>query len=259
MNASPMALAYKGGKESDIILYQSLYLDPIIFHIDDAHEFPEIKEHMKAIEIIYDIKIILFSTLHEAITFLKTKRVGTIIMGNKKTDMGWADKAIYTKMLPKYPKMTSYNPLFEWTYKQVWDYIDREKLLTCSLYNKGYTSIATTLNTFPNYFLYTENKGYNHAKYLEGDLERQGIIMDNLPVILTCHIHNHKLTEKVDILDGIYYGTINNNLILIKIKKKVVKIQHKNEKNVTVYIKGFNHRGNKITHKDTHILEHLLK
>lgn len=30
MNVSPMALAYKGGKESDIILYKFLYLDPML-------------------------------------------------------------------------------------------------------------------------------------------------------------------------------------------------------------------------------------
>lgn len=258
MSYSPVALAYKGGKESDIILYQNIYLEPIVFHITSTNEFSEIKEHIKEVERIYDIKVVLFSTLHDAITFLKGHYVNTIIMGNKKTDMGWEDKAIYTKMTPKYPTMTSYNPLYEWSYKQVWDYIERENITACSLYNKGYTALASTSNTFPNYFLYTENKGYIHAKYLEGDFERQGIIMDNLPVSIRSNIHNHKLVESVDMMDGIYYGTLNNTLILIKIKKKVIKIKHKNEKNVTVYIRGFIHRGDKMTHKDHHILNHIL-
>ena len=154
MNMNSMALSYKGGKESDIILHQFLYLDPFVFHINISNEFPEIIEHIKYIEKLYNIVILKFNILDDAIDYIKQKHCYTIVMGNKKTDIGWANKQTSIKMGPKHPMITSYNPLYEWSYKEVWNYITREEIPVCKLYEYGYTSISTSLNTFPNYFLF---------------------------------------------------------------------------------------------------------
>lgn len=257
MNVSPMALAYKGGKESDIILYKFLYLDPIVFHVVGTNEFPEITNHIKEVEINYNIKVHYFNTLHDAIMFVKAK-CRTIIMGNKNTDIGWENKEMYFDMGPKYPYMTTYNPLYDWDYQRVWEYIEREHIITCILYDRGYTCFATKLNTFPNYFLYNiDDKCYKHAKYSEANLERQGIIMDNLPLMFISYLKDNKLKEHTNVMDGIYYGYINDQLTLIKIKKKIIHIKYKNNKQVTLTINGFVHRGDKINHKDNVIIQNL--
>lgn len=42
------------------------------------------------------------------------------------------------------------NPILDWTYGDVWNFLKEYNLSYCSLYDQGYTSLGTTLDTRPN-------------------------------------------------------------------------------------------------------------
>ena len=85
------------------------------------------------------------------------------------TDEGW-------------PSIMRYNPLLDWSYSDVWNYINFYNLPICPLYEKGYTSLGLTTNTFPNYSLFSNNE-FLHARELKDEtLEREGRIKAKLPL-----------------------------------------------------------------------------
>lgn len=79
-----------------------------------------------------------------------------------KTDPGWGD-------------FMRINPLLEWTYEDVWGCMLALEIPYCCLYDKGYTSLGLTTNTFPNPALRLDGTDtYAPAHSLKGSGERHG-------------------------------------------------------------------------------------
>ena len=179
-----LGLAFNGGKESIIILdlakkYIPNFNEIIFFRIIDQNEFDEINEYITFITEKYHIKMIEYKNINykQSIDMLKKHyHVEGIILGNRKTDPNCHHLEEISETDPGWPAILRINPLINWSYKKVWEYIDENKIPVCSLYEKGYTSIGNKTNTFPNYTLFN-NKQYQHAKCLQnGDDERINMI-----------------------------------------------------------------------------------
>jgi FAD synthetase len=227
------AIAFNGGKESLIVLHKNLKeIDKfVLFRIVDEHEFLEIEEYIKKITKLYSLNILKFFDMKESINKLKEDhKVELVILGNRRTDPNCSSLNIYTKTDSNYPSIMRYFPLLDWSYKDVWDYIDLHKLSVCPLYERGYTSIGNIKNTFPNYYLFQDDK-FLHARELkDGNLEREGRIKTNLPLSFSGKvIHGKGMGKKLgfptanldtvlEIDEGIYYGTC----ILKKTKEKMI-------------------------------------
>lgn len=211
---------FNGGKESLVILHKFMG-NSLIAYIENEAEFPEIKEYINCITEKFNLNILKFNSIEESIMSLKQKGVDTVILGCRRTDPGCENLDVYQVTDEAYPTITRYHPLLDWTYQQVWDYIDQHKLPVCELYGKGYTSIGTQLNTFPNYTLFYGGT-FHHAKFLsDPGTERIGRIKTNLPrAVSGTVIHGHKLgrtlgfptanlNTNLNLLDsGVYYGTV---------------------------------------------------
>lgn len=251
-----IGLAFKGGKESTIVLHKYVYLNPVVFTIMNDN-LPEITNYFTEIEALYNIVILKFHSLSDAVDYLKIKKISTIITGCKQTDIGWYCEKLHQSMSPQYPNMVCFNPLISYNYQNTWDYIKQEKLPVCSLYHNGYTSISVKGSTYPNYFLFDKDH-FDHAKKLEsGLLEKQGIILNKLPVTYIGNLYKHIFNSKISMLyNGIYYGKINDEMVLVLIDNKI-KIKYKNINNATLTITGFLRRGNKMNDKDKIILHYL--
>lgn len=213
------AISFNGGKESLIILYKYMKETDIVFNVEDNNDFPEIVEYVSYMCNYFKIRLLTFKDMKESINILKEKYgVNMIILGCRRTDPNCKELNVITPTDSGWPHILRFNPLLDWTYSDVWNYITDNKLPICPLYEKGYTSIGNRLNTFPNYSLFDGDK-FLHAKYLaESSTERDGRIRSKLPISFSGKVIKGKglgkklgfatanLDASIFIDEGVYYG-----------------------------------------------------
>ena len=56
----------------------------------------------------------------------------------------------HTLLADTWPNCIRAHPILEWTYGQVWEYLDAGNHAYCELYYKGYTSLGSTTTTIRN-------------------------------------------------------------------------------------------------------------
>ena len=182
-----LACAFNGGKESVVVfhLIQTFLkdVDVVYFNVSSDDDFPEIIEFLSFFQQKYGISICNYTDIKHAISDIKkVYGVNAILMGNRKTDPNCSNLSHFSNTTDNYPSILRINPILDWTYKNVWDYLSSNNYNTCSLYEKGYTSIGLKSNTFPNYNLF-DGQNFVHAKYLQNDSEeRVGRTPFNLPL-----------------------------------------------------------------------------
>ncbi|KAG6332373.1 hypothetical protein ID866_6714 [Astraeus odoratus] len=76
--------------------------------------------------------------------------VRAILIGTRRTDPHGATLAHRNMCDPGWPSFERINPVINWTYADVWTFLKRLEVPYCSLYDRGYTSLGSTYNTFPN-------------------------------------------------------------------------------------------------------------
>uniref|UniRef100_A0A7S4PB57 FAD synthase n=1 Tax=Guillardia theta TaxID=55529 RepID=A0A7S4PB57_GUITH len=57
----------------------------------------------------------------------------------------------------KEPSLMRFSPILEWSYRDIWDFIQALELPYCSLYDEGYTSIGSVIDTVRNPALLRQN------------------------------------------------------------------------------------------------------
>lgn len=224
MDLGRIGLSFNGGKESLVIFHMFLSKANVVFRIigRKSTEFEEIEFYLEYMQKIYNFT--LANIYEDEIDELKTLyNLDTVILGCRRTDPNCKDLKILQETDGKWPKLMRYFPILDWTYKQVWDYIESNHLTICELYKKGYTSIGNKFNTYPNYLLFDkENKIFRHAKYLTDEKnERIGRIKTPLPLSFSGNVTRGKgmgkklgfPTANIDfhpqLEEGVYYGKCN--------------------------------------------------
>jgi FAD synthetase len=204
------ALYFNGGKESLIILHKYMHRSMVVY-IESDDEFVEIGEYIDKIVKLYNLKLMIFKDMKTSIVELKKLGIDMVIIGSRRTDPDCEKLNTYQYTDEDWPKIMRFHPLLDWSYSDVWDYIEEHKLPICSLYERGYTSLGSRSRTFPNNMLFTAN-GYLHAKYLsDHDKERDGRISTSLPLQITAKIigrsgdlYSLQISENID--KGVYYA-----------------------------------------------------
>lgn len=92
-----------------------------------------------------------------------------VIMGNRRTDPYSSDLSLITPSSEGWAPFFRINPLLDWSYKDIWDFIMLFNLPYCPLYDKGYTSLGGISNTLPNQELIKEDGTYLPARYLNDE------------------------------------------------------------------------------------------
>jgi FAD synthetase len=83
-------------------------------------------------------------------------KIRCIFMGQRQTDPHSSTlvKVQRSDVQLGYPEFVRINPLLEWSYHDIWQFLFENRCNYCPLYDQGYTSIGNRLNTKKNPALY---------------------------------------------------------------------------------------------------------
>ena len=97
------------------------------------------------------------------------------VLGTRKSDPNAGNQGDYAPSSSYMPPFMRINPILAWTYGDVWKFLRLFDLPYCSLYDEGYTSLGTVLDTLPCPALARDDGSFHPAYTLEDwDQERAG-------------------------------------------------------------------------------------
>ncbi|XP_065093411.1 FAD synthase-like isoform X3 [Ochlerotatus camptorhynchus] len=183
-------LSFNGGKDCTVLLDIIMKLLPTIVSSGDLkcvymqpkEPFEEVEEFIDHCRRYYNIKI---RSMRGDIRTILNKiceedhKIKACLMGSRQTDPYCENLKSMQETDPGWPKMMRINPMLNWSCSDIWEYIQKNDVPYCSLYDRGYTSIGDKTNTIPNPNLKRTGKSgemiYIAAYQLQHDkLERAG-------------------------------------------------------------------------------------
>ncbi|KAJ7151397.1 hypothetical protein C8R43DRAFT_1005013 [Mycena crocata] len=90
--------------------------------------------------------------MKQALEIYKNKfpEIDAILIGTRRSDPHGATLSHRNMTDAGWPRFERINPIINWDYSDVWDFLRKLKVPYCDLYDYGYTSLGSTYNTFPN-------------------------------------------------------------------------------------------------------------
>eukprot|EP00004_Rigifila_ramosa_P028825 TRINITY_DN9922_c0_g1_i1.p1 TRINITY_DN9922_c0_g1~~TRINITY_DN9922_c0_g1_i1.p1 ORF type:complete len:126 (+),score=19.66 TRINITY_DN9922_c0_g1_i1:163-540(+) len=102
-----------------------------------------------------------------------------IFLGTRRTDPYCHNLSHFSPTDHDWPVCMRINPIIDWGYSDIWEFLLALEVPYCSLYDAGYTSIGAITETVPNPALrHPENAEVFLPAYMlkNGELEREGRI-----------------------------------------------------------------------------------
>lgn len=178
---------FNGGKDCTVLLHLTLIvlkntypdLKQILFiYVRHQNAFEEVDNFIRNICEHYNLEILTFSkSIKESLRDILEDRpnMRACLMGTRRTDPHSQHLDVFTMTDGDWPRVMRVNPILEWHYYEIWDYLLRFNVPYCNLYDLGYTSLGGKNNTVPNDLLLCGEKKYLPAyKLLDPSQERNG-------------------------------------------------------------------------------------
>lgn len=190
-----IAVAFNGGKDCTVVLYQySLLLKRIfeqtnkkpLFHALFIHNKPQFDNVLQFIDEtvkLYDLDLIQINgRIKDALFELKVSHpdIQCIIMGTRLTDPYSSTLKDFSPTDPTWPEYMRCNPILNYSYKNVWTFLKECKVPYCPMYDEGFTSLGDKEQTMRNVKLQYKNHDtglleYKPAHLLDDEIsERDG-------------------------------------------------------------------------------------
>ncbi|UKJ89190.2 FAD synthase [Theileria orientalis] len=161
---SNVYLSFNGGKDSVVAFHlyriashefstdkKGCELQAVYFKDPSANEFSEITSFIHAITSKYGVNLRVVEDKWER--GVKSFENSSFILGSRSMDEGCADlKPLEAGNAGDF-EFYRINPILNWTYGDIWDFLLYFQLEYCPLYDQGYTSIGTVDDTLPNPYL----------------------------------------------------------------------------------------------------------
>jgi phosphoadenosine phosphosulfate reductase len=175
-----IGIGFSGGADSEVMLHITLKIKhdiPILF-VDTRYEFPETFVFVEKLRKAWDFESLTtvragkdmvaeftrrygYGTPQFTVAFNKYHKIDPLMRGIKTLNMDaflggiraveHEERAKESIFSPRSnPKHIRVHPLLFWTRKDIQEYLKRNKLEYNPLYDKGYTSLGSTLDTTPN-------------------------------------------------------------------------------------------------------------
>ncbi|CAO1404656.1 unnamed protein product [Diamesa tonsa] len=190
-------LSFNGGKDCTVLLHLLVnYIKTIqdvnerielkVIYVQPKSPFDEIEMFVESCQEYYgiDIQVVNGGSIKDVLTKVcnNDKDIKACVMGSRRSDPYCGDLSIFKKCDAGWPDLMRISPLLDWNCSHIWNYLLKNDVPYCSLYNFGYTSIGDKTNTIPNPHLKRINpKDDNLSTYLPAyelinsdDLERAG-------------------------------------------------------------------------------------
>lgn len=159
-------ISFNGGKDCTAILHLvhsvfiKLYSNNnddrlLVFYAKLPKHFDEELEFVNESVRKYNIKLLQYpsNSLKESLHQFKVEfpNVEAIFIGTRKDDLKPTMTMDTFEPTDKdWPKFMRINPILNWSYSQVWEFIRELNVPYCDLYNQGYSSLGTKSDTSKN-------------------------------------------------------------------------------------------------------------
>eukprot|EP01112_Ceratiomyxa_fruticulosa_P018746 TRINITY_DN6042_c0_g1_i2.p1 TRINITY_DN6042_c0_g1~~TRINITY_DN6042_c0_g1_i2.p1 ORF type:complete len:243 (-),score=31.70 TRINITY_DN6042_c0_g1_i2:108-836(-) len=193
-----VALSFNGGKDCVVLLdmihkiWEKRYSDenrdkikypskPTLraLYFQNGDFFPEVTQFMDECAKLYKLNAtIVTKKVKDGLSEqIEQHQIQAIFMGTRSTDPGASSLKSFSPTDPGWPQFIRINPILEWEYHEIWEYIRKLDIPYCPLYDRGFTSIGLQSDTLPNPHLKNPSSqhGYDPAYFLkDGSWERDG-------------------------------------------------------------------------------------
>lgn len=184
--------AFNGGKDAVVVLH---LMRAALAHHREQHapeaggrlrviffeqkeEFPEVAAFLKDTAERFDLEVVSYADMGfaQGIAACIAEHGSTAFtLGTRVGDPNAAGQQLFEPSSDWMPPFMRVNPVIYWSYADVWEFLRRFELPTCSLYEHGYTSLGKQTDTHPNPALLRPDGSYAPAWELkDGSLERAG-------------------------------------------------------------------------------------
>ncbi|CEJ90829.1 hypothetical protein VHEMI06583 [[Torrubiella] hemipterigena] len=165
---SEISISYNGGKDCLVLLILILACSPPAtensnnshstrpiqaLYIAPEDPFAEVEEFVTKTTAEYHLDLLRCSLPMRAALekYLQDRSdVKAIFMGTRRTDPFCENLQHFSPTDHGWPQFMRVNPMIDWCYADIWNFIRQLEIPYCSLYDQGYTSLGGTSNTLPN-------------------------------------------------------------------------------------------------------------
>lgn len=187
-----VCIAFNGGKDCTALLHM-MYAVMCVelknhhkgiksLYVRYSNAFEDVDRFMKRSQQSYQLDLITIEgKMKHALEKLKVDHpeIKAVLMGTRFTDPHSRNLAPFTPTDSDWPSYMRINPMLDWSYHDVWEFIRTLSIPYCTLYDKGYTSLGGKDGTKKNEklrFLDKNGEVCYHPAYTlkDGEFERNG-------------------------------------------------------------------------------------